>query len=131
MVGSQVYYTVCIQKKFKIAVVRYKTIEFLKTGILEDLALLTHANYFSDSFKNQTDNFTINDLGQSEKVIITKEKSTFLISKFSKIVAKRRINELNRELLTSETEFEKNIFKTRIGRLSGNIYSTECVLGVS
>ena len=110
-----------IQKKFKIAVVRYKTIEFLKTGILEDLALLTHANYFSDSFKNQTDNFTPNDLGQAEKVIITKDKSTFLISKFSKIVAKRRINELNRELLTSETEFEKNIFKTRIARLSGNI----------
>lgn len=110
-----------IQKKFKIAVIRYKTIEFLKTGILEDLALLTHANYFSDTFKNETDNFTVNDLGQAEKVIIKKDKSTFLISKFSKIVAKRRINELNRELLTSETEFEKNIFKTRIARLSGNI----------
>jgi chaperonin GroEL len=28
---------------------------------------------------------------------------------------------LNRELLSSETEFEKTIFKTRIARLSGNI----------
>jgi chaperonin GroEL len=110
-----------IQKKFKIAVIKYTSIQFLKTGILEDLALLTHSNYFSSNLKNQNEKLTINDLGQVEKVIIKKEKSTFLISKFAKIIAKRRINELNRELLTSETEFEKNIFKTRIARLSGNI----------
>ena len=36
-------------------------------------------------------------------------------------MAKRRINELNRELLTSETDYEKNLFKVRIARLSGNI----------
>jgi chaperonin GroEL len=43
------------------------------------------------------------------------------VSKFAKLVAKRRINELNRELLLSETEYEKSIFKTRIARLSGRI----------
>jgi chaperonin GroEL len=110
-----------IQKKFKIAVIKYTSVQFLKTGILEDLALLTHSNYFCSNLKNQNEKLTINDLGQAEKVIIKKDKSTFLISKFSKIIAKRRINELNRELLTSETEFEKGIFKTRIARLSGNI----------
>lgn len=110
-----------IQKKFKIAVIKYTSVQFLKTGILEDLALLTHSNYFCSNLKNKNEKLTINDLGQAEKVIIKKDKSTFLISKFSKIIAKRRINELNRELLTSETEFEKGIFKTRIARLSGNI----------
>ena len=110
-----------IQKKFKVAVVKYTSIQFLKTGILEDLALLTHSNYFCSNLKNTTEKLTVNDLGQAEKVIIKKDKSTFLISKFSKIIAKRRINELNRELLTSETEFEKGVFKTRIARLSGNI----------
>jgi len=110
-----------IQKKFKIAVIKYTSVQFLKTGILEDLALLTHSNYFCSNLKNTNEKLTINDLGQAEKVIIKKDKSTFIISKFSKIIAKRRINELNRELLTSETEFEKGIFKTRIARLSGNI----------
>jgi chaperonin GroEL len=56
-----------------------------------------------------------------EKAIIRKDKSTFIISKFAKLVAKRKINELNRELLLSESEYEKTIFKTRIARLSGNI----------
>ena len=110
-----------IQKKFKVAVIKYTSIQFLKTGILEDLALLTHSNYFCSNLKNKNEKLTVSDLGQTEKVIITKDKSTFLISKFSKIIAKRRINELNRELLNSETEFEKSIFKTRIARLSGNI----------
>jgi len=110
-----------IQKKFKVAVIKYSSIKFLKTGILEDLSILTHSNYFSSNLKNNIENITIEDLGQAEKVIIKKEKSTFIVSKFSKLIAKRRINELNRELLTSETEYEKNIFKTRIARLSGNI----------
>jgi chaperonin GroEL len=118
-----------IQKKFKVAVINYKSVKFIKNGILEDLALLTHAHYFSSEFKNTVDELTINDLGQAEKVIIKKGKSTFLISKFSKVIAKRRINELNRELLTSETEYEKSIFKTRIARLSGNI--TKIKIGFS
>jgi chaperonin GroEL len=118
-----------IQKKLKIVVIRYTAIKFLKTGILEDLATLAYANYFIPTSKKNVSNLAIKDLGQVEKVIITKEKSTFLLSKFSKIIAKRRINELNRELLTSESENEKNLFKSRIGRISGNI--TKIKLGVS
>ena len=34
-----------IQKKLKVVVVKYTSIKFIKTGILEDLATLTHANY--------------------------------------------------------------------------------------
>jgi chaperonin GroEL len=110
-----------IQKKLKVVVIRYVAIKFLKTGILEDLATLTYANYFIPSSKKNVHSFIISDLGQAEKVIIQKEKSTFILSKFSKIIAKRRINELNRELLTSESEDEKALYKTRIARLSGNI----------
>jgi chaperonin GroEL len=100
-----------IQKKFKVAVIKYTSIKFLKTGLLEDLAILTHSNYFVSNLKNTSENFRMEDLGQAEKVIIKKDKSTFLVSKFSKLIAKRRINELNRELLISETEYEKNLFK--------------------
>jgi chaperonin GroEL len=110
-----------IQKKLKIVVIKYTSIKFLKTGILEDLATLTYAKYSVPTVKKEKIIFSVEDLGQAEKVIISKEKSTFLFSKFSNILAKRKINELNRELLTSESEDEKFIFKTRIGRLSGNI----------
>ena len=119
-----------IQKKLKIVVVRYTSIKFIKNGLLEDLSLLTHSNYYIPTIKNEeTKILTVDDLGQCEKVIITKEKSTFILSKFSKVLAKRRINELNRELLTSESEYEKSIFKTRIARLSGSI--TKIKVGLS
>lgn len=118
-----------IQKKLKVVVIRYTSIKFLKTGILEDLSLLTHSNYFVSNLKENNTIFKIEDLGQAQKVIIKKEKSTFIVSKFSKLIAKRRINELNRELLSSEADYEKNIFKTRIARLSGNIIKIK--IGVS
>jgi chaperonin GroEL len=118
-----------IQKKIKVVVIKYTAIKFLKTGILEDLSLLTHANYFVSNLKETNVILKVEDLGQAEKVIVKKEKSTFIVSKFSKLVAKRRINELNRELLDSEAEYEKNLFKTRIARLSGNI--TKIKVGVS
>jgi chaperonin GroEL len=110
-----------IQKKIKVVVIKYTSIKFLKNGLLDDLALLTHANYFVSNLNDSNVRLTTDDLGQVNKVIIKKEKSTFLISKFSKLITKRRINELNRELLTSETDYEKTLFKTRIARLSGHI----------
>jgi chaperonin GroEL len=118
-----------IQKKLKIVVIKYTAIKFLKTGILEDLATLTYANYFSPTSKKNIQSLRIEDLGQIEKVIVRKDKTTFLLSKFSKIITKRRINELNRELLTSESEDEKALFKARIARLSGNI--TKLKIGLS
>ena len=119
-----------IQKKLKIVVIRYTSIKFIKNGLLEDLSLLTHSNYYIPTSKNEEiRNLTIEDLGQCEKVIIKKEKSTFILSKFSKVLAKRRINELNRELISSESEYEKNLFKTRIARLSGSI--TKIKVGLS
>jgi chaperonin GroEL len=119
-----------IQKKFKIVVVKYSSIKFIKNGLLEDLALLTHSNYYLPTAKNEEIRpLTVEDLGQCEKVIITKEKSTFILSKFSKVLAKRKINELNRELLSSESEYEKGIFKKRIARLSGHM--TKIKIGLS
>jgi chaperonin GroEL len=110
-----------IQKKLKVVVIKYKTISFIKNGLLEDLATLTYSNYFLSNLKKNETIFKVEDLGQAEKVIVKKDKTTFIISKFVKLIAKRRINELNRELLNCETEYEKSIFKTRIARLSGNI----------
>jgi chaperonin GroEL len=116
-----------IKKKLKIAVIKFSSINFIKNGILEDLALLTHSNSFEFVAKKTYNDLIINDLGQAEKVIITKDKSTFLFSKFSKIITKRRINELNRELLMCETDYEKSIFKNRIARLSGSITKIKIV----
>jgi chaperonin GroEL len=110
-----------IQKKIKVAVVKYTAIKFMKNGLLEDLALLTHSNYFEENLKVSQKNFSVQDLGQAKKVIIKKDKSTFLISKFSRVLVNRRINELNRELLLTDSDYEKSLLKTRIARLAGQI----------
>lgn len=60
-------------------------------------------------------------LGQVQKIIVQKNRSVFILSKQAKILANRRINELNRELLLCETNYEKEIFKMRIARLTSNL----------
>jgi chaperonin GroEL len=112
-----------IQKKFHLGVICFKSIQFLKNFILEDLAFLTHSEYFPKTNKIEIEKkfFFPRELGQAEKVIIKKEKSTFFISKFSKLTTFRRINELNRELLVAETDHEKELIKLRRARLTGNI----------
>ncbi|MCR9073267.1 MAG: hypothetical protein NXI18_16310 [Alphaproteobacteria bacterium] len=76
-----------IQKKLKITVVKFSYIKFLKTVILQDFSLLIHSHYFGLKIKGEIKNFKIEDLGQAEKVIIKKEKSTFIVSKFQKVIA--------------------------------------------
>lgn len=118
-----------IQKKIQVTVIRYSSIKFLKTGILEDLALLTHSNYIDSKFEANEVCFKIQDLGQAKKIKIQKNKSTFFISKFAKVITQRRINELSREVLLTDSEYEKNLFKMRIARLSGKIAKIK--LGIS
>lgn len=104
-----------IKKKLKVAAIKYQQIKFLKTGILEDISLLTHRNVGA-----KIDQTKFLCFGQIKQAIIQKTKSTFIFSKFTKIIAQRKVNELNRELLFSETEYERSIIKARIARLSSN-----------
>jgi chaperonin GroEL len=113
-----------IKGKLKLVVIKYSSINFLKTALLEDLALLSHSFYENSiniKDKNIPKFYKAEHLGFLSKIVVKKDKSTFFISKFSKLLIERRINELNRELLSSETDYEKNVYKTRISRLSGNI----------
>ena len=100
-----------LQKNFKVAVIKFSALQFIKNGVLEDLATLIFATYFKEENTDKIKMFTLNDLGQAQKVIIRKEKSTFIISKFSKLIANRKINELNRKITSCETEYEKDIKK--------------------
>jgi chaperonin GroEL len=104
-----------LQKKIQLVVIKYSSIQFLKTGILEDLATLSYCSSTNSIC------FQKEDLGQVEKVIIQKEKSLFLFSKLSKVLAKRKANELARDFLNSDSEDEKIIYQKRLARLSGNI----------
>lgn len=106
-----------IKKQLKVAVIKYNSIKFLNTELLNDLSILTHSNYLNTDNKK----FSINDLGKAEKVIIKKNKSFFIISKFSKLTTIRKIKELTKNWLIAETQHEKDTLKTRIARLSGNI----------
>lgn len=106
-----------IKKHLKIAVIKYNSIKFLNTELLNDLSILTHSNYLNTDPKK----FTLNDLGNAEKVILKKTKSFFIVSKFSKLITMRKIKELTKKSLVAETEHEKETLKMRIARLSGNI----------
>ena len=113
-----------IKKKLKICVILYNSIKFLKTDILEDLALLTHSSYIKNSSENDAlanKQYEIKDLGFINKIIINKNKSCFFISKFLKLSLERKINELSREILLSETKYEKENLQNRIAKLKGNI----------
>lgn len=105
-----------IQKKLKIVVIKYSAIKFIKTGILEDLGLLSYL-----TVQDESKEINPESLGQVQKIIVQKNRSVFILSKQAKILANRRINELNRELLLCETNYEKEIFKIRIARLTSNL----------
>ncbi len=113
-----------VQRKLKVVVIKYSSIGVLKTGVLDDLSLLTNSmNYESNTLKGNIveRNYEISDLGLIEKVIVKKNKSIFFLPKFSKLLVERRINELNRELLLAENAYEKSLYENRIARLSGNL----------
>ncbi len=107
-----------IKKDAKTVAIKYTGIKYLQNNLLEDLSILTNCTIVSGLKEPAT---LVSKLGCAEKVIIQKNRSLFFISKFSKAIAKHKVNELSQNLLISENHSEKDILKSRISRLSGNI----------
>jgi chaperonin GroEL len=108
-----------IQKKLNVVVIKYTSIEFLKDGLMEDLALLTHTHFVQKEVSSSNWKFTNQDLGVAKKIIVTKNKTTCFVSKFGQVLLTRHLNELARSLTLNDSEYERSLLQTRINRLSG------------
>ena len=90
-------------------------------NILEDIAILTGAKFYSKDLNMELKNITIEDLGKAKKVTITKDNTTIIDGAGDKEAVESRIKELNAQADNSKSDFDKKKYYERAAKLSGGV----------
>ena len=90
-------------------------------NILEDIAILTGAKFYSKDLNMELKNLTIEDLGRAKKINVTKDSTTIVEGEGDKDQIEERIEELKAQADNSKSEFDKKKYNERAAKLSGGV----------
>ena len=90
-------------------------------NILEDIAILTGAKFYSKDLNMELKNLSIEDLGRAKKITVTKDNTTIVEGYGNKEKIDERIEELRAQADNSKSEFDKKKYNERAAKLSGGV----------
>ncbi len=89
--------------------------------MLEDIAIVTGAQFISEDLGKKLENIEIADLGQAHRVVSDKDKTTIVAGKGDKQKIDDRVNQLRNQIKASDSDFDKEKLQERLGKLSGGV----------
>ncbi len=92
-----------------------------KKETLEDIAILTGAEFISQDLGRKLQNVDITSLGEARRVISTKDNTTIVSGKGNKEDIERRIAQIKNEIQNTDSDFDKEKLQERLGKLSGGV----------
>lgn len=92
-----------------------------RKAILEDIAILTGARVISEELGLKLENTELEDLGQARKVISSKDNTTIVGGKGDDKKIKNRIDQINKEMELSDSNFDKEKLQERLAKLTGGV----------
>jgi len=89
--------------------------------ILKDIAVLTGAQVVSQELGMKLEKVTTDLLGQADKVVATKDKTTIIGGKGNKKDIEERIKQIKAQMEKTTAEYEKEKLRERLAKLTGGI----------
>lgn len=92
-----------------------------KKEIMQDIAIVTGAEFISEDVGRKLDSVDMHVLGSAHRVIATKDVTTIVGGKGNKKQIDERIAQLRAQLVKTESEFDREKMQERLGKLSGGV----------
>ena len=89
--------------------------------MLQDIAIVTGANFISEDLGKKLENVELEDLGHAHKVIATKDTTTIVDGKGDKNEIEKRIAQIKAQIQKTDSEFDKEKLQERLGKLAGGV----------
>ena len=90
-------------------------------AMLEDIAVLTGATFFSKDLGMSLQDMTIENLGQVKRAIITKDSTTMIGGAGSTDEIKARVAQIQAQIENSTSDYDKKRMNERLGKLSNGV----------
>ncbi|MFW5714672.1 MAG: chaperonin GroEL [Brevefilum sp.] len=92
-----------------------------RKAMLQDIATLSGATVISEETGRKLETVTIQDLGQCEKVVSTKDDTTIVGGKGDSDAIKGRIEQIRVEIDNSTSDYDREKLQERLAKLSGGV----------
>jgi chaperonin GroEL len=92
-----------------------------RKAMLQDIATLSGATVISEETGRKLETVTIEDLGQAEKVVSTKDDTTIVGGKGDAGAIKGRIEQIRVEIENSTSDYDREKLQERLAKLSGGV----------
>jgi len=92
-----------------------------RKAMLQDIAILTGATVISEETGRKLDTTEITDLGQAEKIVVTKDDTTVIGGRGEGSEIKGRIEQIRIEIDKSTSDYDGEKLQERLAKLSGGV----------
>ncbi|HIS54916.1 TPA: chaperonin GroEL [Candidatus Galligastranaerophilus gallistercoris] len=92
-----------------------------RKAMLEDIAILTGGQMFTEELGIKLENVTVQMLGRARRVTVTKDETTIVVGDETKAAVAERVNLLKKQIEASDSEYDKEKLQERIAKLSGGV----------
>lgn len=110
-----------IQKNINIIPVKSPSYGEKRKNLMEDLALITGGTVLSEEKGLTAENFQESYFGESSRIEIDRERTTIVGGFGDKKAIKERISVLKEQIKNSKQEFDDEMTRDRISKLSGGV----------
>ena len=92
-----------------------------RKAMLEDIAILTGGQMFTEELGIKLENVTVQMLGRARRVTVTKDETTIVVGDETKAAVAERVALLKKQIEASDSEYDKEKLQERIAKLSGGV----------
>ena len=92
-----------------------------RKAMLEDIAILTGGQMFTEELGIKLENITTAMMGLAKRVTVTKDETTIVVGDETKRLIEDRVKLIKRQIETSDSEYDKEKLQERLAKLSGGV----------
>ena len=92
-----------------------------KKEMLQDIAIVTGADYVSEDLGKKLESIDIDQLGHAHRVVVSKDATTIVSGKGDKKAIEDRVAQIKAEIKKTESDFDKEKLQERLGKLAGGV----------
>ena len=105
----------------KVAAVKAPGFGDRRKAMLEDIAILTGGQVISEDLGIKLESVTLNMLGRSKKIAITKDDTTIISGAGKKTEIEARCNQIRAQVEETTSDYDKEKLQERLAKLAGGV----------
>ena len=92
-----------------------------RKAMLEDIAILTGGQMFTDELGIKLENVTVQMMGKAKRVTVTKDETTIVVGNETKASVDERVRLIRKQIETTDSDYDREKLQERVAKLSGGV----------